>query len=147
MGKDNLTEHFSDHEFRCKCGCGGVVVDTTLLESLEVLRAIAGRPVYILSGCRCRSHNESIGGAKLSQHLIEDADGEMIACKAADVYISGMRPRQIFRSSMLVPKFREGGIGVYEGQGFVHVDVRGHRARWFYADKASTATSIPRNYY
>jgi len=28
-----------------------------------------------------------------------------------------------------VPQFGDGGVGVYDGD-FLHVDVRGHRARW-----------------
>jgi hypothetical protein len=35
----------------------------------------------------------------------------------------------MFELALEVRQFAEGGIGVYDG-GFLHVDVRDHRARW-----------------
>ena len=142
-----LTKNFAEHEFRCRCGCGSLSVSETLLNALEKLRLLVERPIHILSGCRCWEHNHLSGGALKSQHLCEDHDGKAIDTRAADIYIAGVRPRQMFRAAMQVDEFRGGGIGIYEGQGFIHVDVRGIRARWFVESKGAPVLGIPRNYY
>ncbi|MBI4642492.1 MAG: DUF882 domain-containing protein, partial [Deltaproteobacteria bacterium] len=55
---------------------------------------------------------------------------EMVEGRAADVCISGMSLKTVAKLAEGVPAFRNGGIGVYSENGFVHLDVRGHRARW-----------------
>jgi hypothetical protein len=37
--------------------------------------------------------------------------------------------QRMYELALAVPQFAQGGIGVYDG-GFLHVDVREHRARW-----------------
>lgn len=131
-----LSEHWWSGEFQCKCGCGfglGVGdVDERLVDGLEELRRMAGQSLYVVrvvedgsrfhragSGCRCVKHNRRIGGEKNSFHL---------RGMAADVW--GLPVARLASLAEAVPEFRKGGIGVYETRGFVHVDVRGTRARW-----------------
>jgi uncharacterized protein YcbK (DUF882 family) len=69
------------------------------------------RPLVITSGYRSRRTNGQIEGAsKNSMHQ----DG-----KAVDFYIDGLSVKYL---SDLTKFFREGGVGMYPDQHFVHVD-------------------------
>lgn len=117
-----LREHFEDKEFACKCGCGFCKPDPLLLDGLEELRHVLGdKPIIINSACRCEKHNAESGGAKTSQHLTG---------KAADIRVAGVTPEQLREAAYKVPVFNHGGIGIYNWG--IHVDVRGHKARWDY---------------
>lgn len=116
---ENIT-HFKPTEFACK-HCGEIKVDINLLEKLEQLRtAIGNRPIYINSGYRCPTHNRNVGGAKNSQHMYG---------KAADIRAKDMSPRTLEKFADTI--FANGGVGM-GGQNIVHVDTRGHKARWYY---------------
>lgn len=113
-------KHFKPREFACK-HCGEIRVDIQLLEKLEQLRtAIGNRPIIINSGYRCPTHNRNVGGAKNSQHMYG---------KAADIRVNGMSPRELEKYCDKI--FANGGVGM-GGQNIVHVDTRGHKARWYY---------------
>lgn len=114
----DLSEHFSRHEFACKCGCGFDTVDYELIIVKEDLRDHFGCPVYTNSGCRCKKHNKAVGGAQDSQHLIG---------RASDAYTNEFHPSALYR--YLDEKYpNQYGLGLYET--FVHIDTRKHRARW-----------------
>jgi len=115
----NLSAHFSREEFVCHC-CGEFLLDDRLLAALEILRKRAGQAVLVLSGYRCPGHNRRIGGAANSQHVLG---------KAADIRMHGLTLQQMYELAESVDDFARGGIGVYD-RGFLHVDVREHRARW-----------------
>jgi len=148
VGRDtSLSEHFSCDEFRCSCGCGLVLVHPTILHSLEDLRDIVSRPIHILSGCRCPVSNRRAGGTSNSQHLTICSPPDLRPCKAADIYIAGMSVRQMFSNAILVEGFSNGGMGVYPGEGFIHVDTRGKKARWARLNKGAPYGNIPRSYW
>lgn len=112
-----LSKHFDSEEFACKC-CGKSLVKSSLVELLEKIRSVAGLPITITSGYRCKKHNAAVGGAKNSQH---------VQGIAADIKIKGMTPKQVADiAKKLMPK--SGGIGIYET--WCHVDTRATRARW-----------------
>ncbi|MDD4986495.1 MAG: D-Ala-D-Ala carboxypeptidase family metallohydrolase [Dehalococcoidales bacterium] len=115
----DLSENFSRSEFCCKCGCGFCDPNLGLIEALQKLRDLAGKPISIVSGCRCERHNSNVGGAPNSYHLYG---------MAADIRIEGMSVGQIFKLAEEIPRFRDGGIGTYPS--WVHVDVRPYKARW-----------------
>ena len=115
----DLSQHFSRKEFACRC-CGRLELDSRLVEGLEALRALAGVPVVINAGYRCPRHNQEVGGVPDSEHT---------RGLAADIRLPGLSLQRIYDLAAQVPQFAEGGIGVYDGD-FLHVDVRGHRARW-----------------
>ena len=69
----DLSANFSEWEFRCKCGCGEVVVTPGFLKRLQDARSIADVPFNINSGYRCRAYNLQIGGASDSEHLYGNA--------------------------------------------------------------------------
>ena len=60
-----------------------------------------------------------MGGVAGSQHTLGTA---------ADLW--GPPVGVLLAAALTVPAFYDGGIGVYLNRRFLHVDVRGHRARW-----------------
>lgn len=115
----DLSAHFSRNESQCHC-CGRLQLDARLLDGLEALRALAGVPVIVHAGYRCAKHNQEVGGVAHSEHT---------QGLAADIDLPGVSLQRMHELALEVPQFAEGGIGVYDG-GFLHVDVRHHRARW-----------------
>lgn len=114
-----LTEHFSEYEFDCHCGkCKTIYPPRELLNVLEDVRSHFGRPVVIMSGYRCESHNERVGGAPRSKHKLGIA---------SDIIVSGVSPSEVYK--YLDEKYNNRyGVGSYNH--FTHVDVRPHKARW-----------------
>jgi Peptidase M15 len=115
----DLSPHFSKAEFACHC-CGQLKLDPRLIEALEKLRGLAGKPIVVHDGYRCPTHNQEVGGVTNSEHT---------QGMASDVEIPGLSLQQMFELALQVPEFAQGGVGVYDG-GFLHVDVRQHLARW-----------------
>ena len=102
-------KYFRDTEFKCKCGCGQVLVAPLLAERLDSARYYAGIPVLITSGFRCPKHNANVKGSPTSSHM---------KGLAADIATptDGMRCRVV--GGLLDAGFTR--IGVYPT--FVHVD-------------------------
>jgi len=114
----DLSPHFSRHEFECACGCGFDTVDTELLTIVEVLRDYFDASVIVNSGCRCRLHNESVGGSVHSQHMVG---------RGADFEVEGVLPSEV--QSYIEHTWPDRyGLGRYDG--FTHVDSRSGKARW-----------------
>lgn len=118
-----LSEHFTREEFACHCGCGFGLgdgeVSVALVRLLEKVRAqLGGRPIKVVSGCRCPKHNRAVDGAEGSQHL---------RGTAADIRIEGLDTAALAQAvKALLPG--RGGIGQYAN--WVHVDVRLGCSRW-----------------
>ena len=118
----DLTKNFSRKEFRCKCGrkkCDAAPLDMRLVGALQALREKVGVPIHINSGVRCILHNRHVGGAQHSTHL---------RGIGADIRCDELTPIELAKFAEDVPAFANGGIGIYKS--WVHVDVRGKRARW-----------------
>lgn len=113
----DISKHFNRSEFACKCGCGFDVVDVELVNTLETLRQLLG-PVSINSGCRCKAHNDSVGGSPHSQHLLG---------KAADVVVKDMPADTAYE---ILDKMYPDSHGVGRYNGRTHIDVRESKARW-----------------
>ena len=111
-GKPTASKYFSFSEFTCKCGgrykgCHRILVHRGLLIGLDELRDAVRKPITIVSGYRCPTRNEVVGGATKSEHV----DGA-----AADLeYVCTTRVAQRLR--------RFSGIG-HKGGKVRHVDVR-----------------------
>lgn len=125
-----MSEHFARREFQChgeRCCGHAAPVSRELVAALEQLRAMVRNvkgfgdaKIHITSGFRCRTYNAMVGGAEDSTHC----KGE-----AADIVVVGMPTPALEALAMIVPAFRDGGIGVYSC--WLHVDVRrGGPARW-----------------
>lgn len=98
----------------------GVRVHPALVEALETIRKKAGGAIRITSGYRPPDYNLAVGGVPNSMHR----DG-----LAADIYTDHLSTSELCRICDAVIG-SGGGVGYYPTQGFVHVDVRGHRVRW-----------------
>jgi len=118
-----LSEHFSDTEFMCKCGCGESVVDARLVKAIQEIRYQINAPITINSGYRCSKHNAAVGGEKNSQHMRGTA-ADISSPVGIDVL------RGVART---LPSIN--GIGYDPARGFLHVDVRaGKRVEWTYVN-------------
>lgn len=157
MGDIWVSPHFQLRQFLCKQGGGPpqfLVLRTRLLLKLELILATANQRGYrcstfaVLSGYRTPHYNRSIGNVKYSRHVwggaadifIDEApkdgmmddlnrDGVVNMHDAAVLYelIDGFYGSSSYRAYI-------GGLGRYRKTAnhgpFVHVDVRGFRARW-----------------
>lgn len=77
-----LSDHFDSGEFACHCGCGVSAPSAGLVDALERLRAIVGKPLIVVSGTRCVRRNRAVGGATNSRHLPKWRGGHS---EAADI--------------------------------------------------------------
>ena len=80
MIEGNGNVYFTDKELACPC-CGRNVFADGFLDDLLALRLVYGKPMIITSACRCKDHNEAVGGADASYHLSYDN----IGCMAVDI--------------------------------------------------------------
>lgn len=89
-----------------------------LIDALQKLRDIVG-PIIVNDGFRCFSHNSDVKGQKNSYHMLG---------MAADIRHGTRTSADLASVATVIPRFTTGGIGMYPT--FIHVDIRGHRARW-----------------
>ena len=80
-----MSKHFSPDEMRCRCSrvqCDALPeVSPRLLDRLEIVRDLYGRPMPVRSGLRCGYWNALSGGVKESEHVMGEAVD--IACETA----------------------------------------------------------------
>lgn len=132
----DLTKNFNEKEYYCTCNdpeCQRKRHPAPrLYESLQKLRDIVGRPIYITSGWRCPK-----GPKDESYHTV----GHAVDCR----FGIWQRPEDLlwlYSSALKVSEFKGGGIGIYPPErsydgprvngpyGFIHLDVRPYEARW-----------------
>ena len=126
---------FKQEEFKCKCGtCTPLFIPEqpdnsvempkprwvpySLLKRLDILRSTVGEPLHVTSGYRCPKYNARVNGAKNSYHM---------KGLAADLLYPKKMSKDKFKD-YCKKIFHDGGVGTYNT--FVHVDVRGKKARW-----------------
>lgn len=120
----DLSPHFNKSEFACH-HCGKLPqVAQSLIDGLEQLRALAGQRVFINDGYRCPQHNQQVGGAPNSMHIVG---------RATDIQIDQQTTLQTLELVKQISVFT--AYGLYVAEHFVHVDVRppsapGHIATW-----------------
>lgn len=86
---------------------------------LELVRVrLGGKPLYITSWYRDPDYNRRVGGSTASRHLYGDA---------VDFYCNHLTPKQIL-NRLNQWHGAKGGLSAYSRH--VHLDIRGHRARW-----------------
>jgi len=114
----DLSKNFSRLEVQCPCGCGANLINPFLIEKLQKVRNIIGRPIIITSGVRCEFYNTSIKASMNSSH-IPDEHG---IGNAVDIACTNSKDR--YELVELAQKFFK-RIGISEGSygGFVHLDV------------------------
>ena len=65
----DLSKNFSRLEIMCLCSCGANRISPLLIEKLQKVRNIIGRPIIITSGVRCEFYNTSINASMNSSHI------------------------------------------------------------------------------
>lgn len=133
-GDNNLSRNFKVKEFASKDGSDTVLIDSRLVDYLQMIRSHFNKPLNITSGYRSPAYNESIGGTKNSYH----AQG-----MAADIQVSGVNPVIV---GMYAQTIGVGGIGLYAyvSNGFVHIDSRPQQYRWITLYKGDAYHQISR---
>jgi zinc D-Ala-D-Ala carboxypeptidase len=71
--KGTASANFSFLEVQCRCGgkyssCWRIWFKRSAFQMLERYRAKSGKPLTVVSGCRCPSHNKAVGGSPTSRH-------------------------------------------------------------------------------
>ena len=127
-----MSLNFRRSEFCCHCPCGSCLIQKGIVRALQEVRDLVGSPMVITSGYRCPVHNDQIGGASHSMHMVGIA---------ADVFFVGQPMWYAYEAVRRVRPWSQdhGGIGLYppwESAGgkargnFIHLDTRETEARW-----------------
>lgn len=116
-------EFFTREEFKCKCGgkyCNGYPAepDERMVRIADAIRKRIGKPIFVNSGIRCKTHNANVGGVSNSQHLKSAAD---LGCPI------GCTPSQMASIAEEIMG-DTGGIGIYSWG--IHIDTRSTKSRW-----------------
>ncbi len=112
------------------------LIDKKLLYRLLALKTLLKKEGYdpngfdVISGYRHPLHNEQVGGARSSKHI----KGEAVDLLIRDINQDG-RYKDADKAIILQLVDQKiigdrGGVGRYPGSRVIHIDVRGHRARW-----------------
>lgn len=142
---EKLSAHFNASEFKCKCGCGGIKVDTVLVDTLEKLFGELNlSKINVISGFRCPKHDKAVGGKGSGSHV----DGY-----AADVvcyYKNGARVPSSVVALTLERMGHFGGIGVNCGgqpdaNGNIHIDTKPRN--WKGDEKISMSRNVCASYF
>lgn len=108
--------NFKVKEFACKDGTDKILIDSELVEKLQIIRDYFGVPVNVNSAYRTEEYNEAVGGVADSQHLLG---------KAADISMPRVAPSTI---ANFAKSIGFGGIGIYSWG--CHLDTRKDKAVW-----------------
>lgn len=130
-GNTKISENFKVKEFQCKDGTDLVLIDTELVNYLQLIRDHFKQSVIITSGYRTNAYNTKIGGSKTSFH---------VKGRATDIKVNNIDPVLV---GMYAETLKIGGIGLYSyANGFVHIDTRTTAYRWLQLTKTGTYESI-----
>lgn len=122
-----LSENFTLEEFACP-HCGEVSVDVRLLAAVQAIRSQLKEPVRILSGFRCATHNQAVGGASDSRHC---------SGQAADITCENFEKAISVAATLATVN----GIGIDRERKMLHVDVRSlPRIGWLYVNGKPQST-------
>lgn len=128
----DISKHFSLHEVRCNCAeCQELEVDPivnmhliTLLEAIHSNYSSAYNALIRItptSWNRCETHNRKVDGEKRSRHLTGKAVDIVVEMAKLNSFIK-INPRAvgIFVDDLFPDCY---GIGIYEDEGFTHIDI------------------------
>jgi hypothetical protein len=115
-----LGSYFTTEEFECPCECGfgskEKDIDENLIESLNMIRILYGKPMVVTSGARCKGYNTKIGGLPYSAHLPHPFTTQ---CRAVDISVKNSYDRfELIRIALNADITRFG-----LGPDFLHLDV------------------------
>ena len=126
----DLSKKFSKLEIMCPCSCGADKISSILIEKLQKVRNIIGRPIVITSGVRCEFYNASIKASMNSSHIPDSygmGNAVDIACTTSTDRYELIQVAQKFFNRM--------GISGGSYGGFVHLDVDKEKVQevmWLY---------------
>ena len=124
----DLSKNFSKLEIMCPCSCGADKINPVLIEKLQKVRNIIGRPIIITSGVRCEFYNASIKASMNSSHIPDDygiGNAVDIACLNSKDRYELVEVAQKF--------FKRIGIAGKGKGNFVHLDVdKVQEVMWLY---------------
>lgn len=98
--------------------------DVRLYDLLARLQGRIRQPFYLVSGYRSRQTNFAM--ARASSNVARNSFHTR--GMAADIYVQGMAPETLARHAR---EIGAGGVGLYEGSNFIHVDT-GPARSWVY---------------
>jgi uncharacterized protein YcbK (DUF882 family) len=107
-----MTEHFTDDELACKCGCG-LLPQPDFMVAVDLLRKAYGKPMPVSSGARCPEYNDKVSKTGRS--------GPHTTGRALDITVRGA---DALRLIALAYAAGFHGIGVSQkGESrFIHID-------------------------
>jgi len=126
----DLSKKFSHYEVQCSCGYGASWVSPKLIEKLQHVRDVLGKPMTITSGVRCESFNKSINGSLVSSHML-DADRMGLA---VDIACTTSQARYEM-ADVAIKFFKRIGIAGEHSGNFIHLDVGPYKTQdviWTY---------------
>ena len=111
--------NFSPDEFKCQCGCNGLVISERLIDVLQSIRDEYGRSMSIPSGYRCSAH--PVESRKIERG---GKPGTHYSGMACDVGVSGKDAYDLLK--LMCADDRVKGIGVNQkgASRFLHMDVK-----------------------
>ena len=93
--------YFSREEFACKCGkyCNGYPAEMkqTAVMLADRARDHFGAPATVVSGLRCRQHNQDVGGVENSKHMTGEAIDLRIAGVSAEKLLTFLQQQPELR--------------------------------------------------
>lgn len=130
--KKNLSRHFTVHELT-KSGSTQFEharIDPALVECLQAIRDKVGKSITVNSGYRSYAYNANI----YRKRRRKPTKSRHCSGQAADIKVQGMSGYEL---AQLGISAYSPDIGVGIGANYIHIDVRGHWARWTYFGKGS----------
>ena len=113
------TDHFTDQELMCGCGCLDCYMQAEFMETLERVRVEMNRPLKLSSAKRCAKHNAAVSSTGAHGPHTDHGDGG----QAVDILISGASALRLVE---VARKHSMTGIGVKQngpvGKRFIHCD-------------------------
>lgn len=111
-GEEKISPNFKVKEFACKDGSDEIIIFESLIEIIQQVRCYINQPIKIISGYRTNEYNKLCGGAINSYH-----------CKgmACDIRPYNYDLKEL---AIICASYGAKGIGIYEKQNFIHIDIR-----------------------
>jgi hypothetical protein len=167
---EKVSPHFTIGQFLCKQAGGYpkylALTERLILKLERVLeklnaKSVKAETLFVMSGFRTPSYNRALGNVGKSRHLYGDAADIFVDSHPRDGKMddlngdgrSDLKDSQFLKNVVQAVESEEGsgvtvgGLGLYKATHshgpFVHVDARGHAARWSGTGVASAERPAP----